>query len=261
MTSPVLLTTAVVLGVLVTLLWLISLARRDASIVDPFWGTGFVVVAWIAVATADHLTPRSWLLAALTTVWGLRLSLFLLWRNHGKGEDYRYRAMREYHGARFGLVSFVTVFLLQGLLLWFISWPLQWGIAAPHAPAGWSFLDLAGGLLWIVGLLFESVGDWQLARFRADPANRGQVFDRGLWRYTRHPNYFGDFCVWWGLFLLAAAQGAAWTIASPLLMSLLLWKVSGVALLERTIGERRPAYAEYCRRTNAFFPGPPRRPR
>ena len=130
------------------------------------------------------------------------------------------------------------------------------GAVAGAAPLG--LLDAAGLLLWATGLFFEAVGDWQLARFKADPANRGQVMDRGLWRYTRHPNYFGDFCIWWGFYLLAASAGAWWSIPGPLLMSLLLLKVSGVSLLEKDIGERRPAYAEYVRRTNAFFPGVPR---
>ena len=130
------------------------------------------------------------------------------------------------------------------------------GAVSGAAPLG--LLDAAGLLLWATGLFFEAVGDWQLARFKADPANRGQVMDRGLWRYTRHPNYFGDFCVWWGFYLLAASAGAWWSIPGPLLMSLLLLKVSGVSLLEKDIGERRPAYAQYVRRTNAFFPGVPR---
>ncbi len=141
--------------------------------------------------------------------------------------------------------------------MWFVSLPLQVA-AAVHADASLGWLDLSGGLLWLLGWTFESVGDWQLARFKSDPAHAGRVFDRGLWRYTRHPNYFGDACVWWGLYLIAAAGGAGWTLASPLVMSFLLLKVSGVALLESTIGERRPEYAAYRQRTNAFLPGPPR---
>jgi steroid 5-alpha reductase family enzyme len=221
------------------LTWLVSIARRDASLFDPFWGTGFVVVAWLACVLNRPVEPRAMLLAVLTTLWGLRLSLFLLWRNWGHGEDRRYRAMRDHWGPRFWWVSYVTVFLLQGVILWF-------------------GLDIAGLGLWTVGVLFESLGDWQLARFKADPANAGRVMDRGLWRYTRHPNYFGDFCVWWGLYLIAAAGGAWWTVGSPLLMSLFLMRVSGVTLLEQTIVDRRPDYAAYQRRTNAFFPGLPK---
>jgi steroid 5-alpha reductase family enzyme len=256
LTQTLLTSLAVLLG-LMTGLWLVSIARRDASLVDPFWGTGFVVVAWLACVLNRPVEPRAMLLAVLTTLWGLRLSLFLLWRNWGHGEDRRYRAMRDHWGPRFWWVSYVTVFLLQGVILWFVSLPLQAAIVAnPSAfPSG---LDIAGLGLWTVGVLFESLGDWQLARFKADPANAGRVMDRGLWRYTRHPNYFGDFCVWWGLYLIAAAGGAWWTVGSPLLMSLFLMRVSGVTLLEQTIVDRRPDYAAYQRRTNAFFPGLPK---
>lgn len=237
-------------------LWLVGTWLRDASIVDPCWGAGFVAMAWLARGQLDQPGPRSTLLATLATVWGLRLAGFLLWRNWGEGEDRRYAAMREAHGQRFWLVSLGTVFLLQAMLLWFIAWPIQVGQASA---APWSALDFLGLALWGVGLFFETVGDWQLARFRHDPRNAGQVFDGGLWRYTRHPNYFGDFCVWWGLYLIAASGGAWFTIGSPLLMSFLLLRVSGVTLLEQTIVERRPAYRAYIERTNAFFPGPPRK--
>jgi steroid 5-alpha reductase family enzyme len=154
-------------------------------------------------------------------------------------------------------VSLFTVFLLQGAFLWLISLPLQVAaVTGAAAPLGW--LDAIGAALWLTGFVFESVGDWQLARFRSHPGSAGRVLDSGLWRYTRHPNYFGDFCVWWGLYLIAAAGGAGWTIASPLVMSVLLMRISGVTLLEATMNERRPEYAAYQRRTNAFFPGPPR---
>lgn len=260
--QTLLVTLAVVLTTMFVL-WLLSVAKRDASIVDPFWGTGFVLVAWTALYLNLHfpqqpLPRRTVLLAVLTTVWGLRLSAFLLWRNWGHGEDRRYQAMRTHHGGRFWWVSLFTVYLLQGVILWFVSLPIQAAMtAAKDDPLGW--LDEVGILLWQIGLTFEAVGDWQLARFKADPANAGRVMDRGLWRYTRHPNYFGDFCVWWGLFLIAASGGAWWTVLSPLMMSFLLLKVSGVTLLEKTITERRPEYAAYQARTNAFFPGPPRK--
>jgi len=257
MALTLLITLAVLLG-LMTVLWLASVARRDASLVDPFWGTGFVVVAWLACALQESVGSRALLLAVLTTLWGLRLSLFLLRRNWGHGEDRRYRAMRDHWGPRFWWVSYFTVYLLQGLILWFVSLPLQGAIVVGRAEfPGW--LDVVGLVLWTVGVALESVGDWQLARFQADPNNAGRVLDRGLWRYTRHPNYFGDFCVWWGLYLIAAAGGAWWTVGSPLAMSFFLMKVSGVTLLERTIVDRRPDYAAYQQRTNAFFPGPPRR--
>ncbi len=241
-----------------TCLWLISLVRRDASIIDAFWGTGFVLVTWYTLATSPpaQSVERTWLLGILTTIWGLRLSLYLLWRNHGHGEDRRYRAMREHHGPRFWWVSFVTVFLLQAVILWLVSLPIQAAmVAAESKPLGW--LDLAGLALWSIGLFFEAVGDYQMARYQADPNNAGRVMDRGLWRLTRHPNYFGDFCVWWGLYLIAFAGGAAWTIFSPLLMSFLLIKVSGVTLLEKSITVRRLDYAAYQARTSSFLPWPP----
>jgi steroid 5-alpha reductase family enzyme len=173
----------------------------------------------------------------------------------GKGEDARYRQMREYFGPRFWLLSLPVVFWLQAVLTIVVSLPL---VGGQFSSRSFWWLDGAGALVWLVGLLFESIGDWQLSRFKANPANRGKVLDQGLWRYTRHPNYFGDFLVWWGLFLVAAAGGAWWTVVGPLVMSWLLIRVSGVTLLEKTITSRRPGYAEYQRRTSAFFPLPPR---
>jgi steroid 5-alpha reductase family enzyme len=243
------------------LVWLLSLWRRDASVVDPFWGAGFLLVALVAVGLNLPPNPRTRLILALTALWGLRLSAFLLWRNWGQAEDRRYQAMRRRHGARFWWVSLFTVYLLQAVILWFVSLPIQATAVhaadqAGEAPLRW--LDGLGLLLWTIGFFFESVGDWQLARFQAAPANAQRVMDRGLWRYTRHPNYFGDFCVWWGLYLIAASGGAWSTLLSPLLMSCLLLKVSGVVLLEKTIADRRPDYAAYQARTAAFFPRPPR---
>lgn len=256
MTATLLTTLAVILAAMLAL-WCVSLARRDAGIVDPFWGTGFVMTAWLVAALHRPAPPRLLLLAALVTCWGLRLSLHLLRRNSGHAEDRRYAAMRDRHGPRFWWVSLFTVFLLQGVILWFVALPLQVAAVKQDDRAlGW--LDFVGVALWLTGFVFESIGDRQLMRFRSNPHNAGRVLDRGLWRYTRHPNYFGDFCVWWGLYLIAAAGGAAWTVASPVAMSVLLMRISGVTLLEGNIAERRPDYAAYQRRTNAFFPGPPK---
>ena len=258
--TSMLLNSLLVVTAAMTCLWLISLARRDASIIDPFWGTGFVLVTWFTLASSPlaQSVERTWLLAVLTTIWGLRLSLYLLWRNWGHDEDRRYRAMREHHGPRFWWISLLTVFLLQAVILWIVSLPIQAAmVAAESKPVGW--LDLAGVALWSVGLFFETVGDYQMSRFQADPNNAGRVMDRGLWRLTRHPNYFGDFCVWWGLYLIASSGGAGWTIFSPLLMSFLLLKVSGVTLLEKTISDRRPDYAAYQARTSPFLPWPPKK--
>jgi len=238
-------------------LWLVSLAIKNVSIVDVYWGLGFGVVAAVAAACNSPPTNRMTLLLAMTSLWGVRLAAYLLWRNWGKGEDRRYAEMRKHHGDRFAWVSLLTVFLLQGVLLVWIALPLQVAaVVKSSAPFGW--LDGLGVFVWAVGLMFETVGDLQMAKFQNDPANEGRVMDRGLWRYTRHPNYFGDFCVWWGLYFTAAAGGAAATVLSPLTMSFLLLRVSGVALLEKTIGERRPEYAEYRRRTSSFFPWLPK---
>lgn len=251
--ATILLTTALATLIAQLLLWLVSLRLRDVSIVDIYWGPGFALIAIVTAALAAGHPWRQLLLTLLTVLWGARLGLYLFWRNAGHGEDYRYQAMRRHHGDRFPLVSLATVFGLQGALMWIVSLPVQVGqVAAQPAHLGW--LEAAGAALWALGFAFESIGDWQLARFKADPANAGAVMDRGLWRYTRHPNYFGDACVWWGLWLVAAAAGAWWTAVSPALMTFFLMKVSGVAMLERTIGKRRPAYAAYVARTSAFVP-------
>jgi len=245
---------------LMTLAWLLSLARRDASVVDVFWGPGFVIAAWVYVAGPGTGTPRGLLAAVLVTCWGLRLALHILWRSRGRGEDYRYRAMRARDPAGFARRSLLTVFWLQAALLWAVSAPLFQ--AQRPGPPGLTALDLLGLGLFATGFLFEAVGDWQLARFRNDAGNAGRVMDRGLWRYTRHPNYFGDALVWWGFFCLAlATPGSWWTLPSPLLMTLLLMRVSGVTLLEQKLRETRPGYRRYAEETNAFFPWLPRRRR
>jgi steroid 5-alpha reductase family enzyme len=240
------------------LAWAAGLRLRDVSIVDVVWGLGFVLVAWIAAATGEGDPGRRLLLAVLVTVWGLRLAGYIAARKlRHPGEDPRYGAWRENHGDRFWLVSLFTVFLFQGLLVWIVSLPVQ-GAAAQDGALG--ALDAAGVALWAVGLFFEALGDAQMARFKADPRNRThppRVMDRGLWRYTRHPNYFGDFCVWWGITLIAVSAGAWWTLPGPLLLSLLLTRVSGKDHLERTLSAR-PGYADYVRRTSGFVPLPPR---
>lgn len=249
-----LLVTAVMLA-----LWLWSLRTRNVSIVDVCWGLGFVLISWVTLLLSETAVARSWLMTTVVTLWGLRLSIHLAVRMAGKPEDYRYAAMRERQGPRFARWSLMWIFGLQGALLWIVSLPVQLAVPSP-APLNW--LDALGVAIWGLGWMCEAVADWQLQRFKADPAHAGQVLDRGLWRYTRHPNYFGDFLVWWGLFLLAVAAGVAWWIViSPLVMSVLLIRVSGVALLEQGLHQRRPAYAEYVRRTSPFFPWPPRRDR
>jgi len=250
-------TAAAALAVAMVFLWLLSLQRKDSSIVDIFWGLGFVLVAWIGVARGHGPLPRKLLVAALVTVWGARLAGYLAWRNLGHGEDPRYQAMRRRHGARWPLRSLVIVFGLQGALIWIISLPLLVALSLP-SPAAIGPIEVVGAAVTLVGVAFESIGDIQLAAWKRDPAHKGRVMDRGLWRYTRHPNYFGDFLVWWGLYGIAAATGiGAWTIVSPALMSFLLLRVSGVTLLEAAL-KKRPGYDDYVRRTSAFFPLPPR---
>jgi steroid 5-alpha reductase family enzyme len=256
--GSVMVAAAIAITSLMAATWLVSLAVRDASIVDIVWGLGFVAVAWVSFAVADGSEARRWLVVTLTTLWGIRLAAHLAWRNLGKGEDHRYQAMRRRHGGRFPIVSLYLVFGLQGVLMWLVSLPVQ-SAQVPVSPSGLVALDFAGIGLWCVGMFFETVGDVQLARFKADPGNRGKVMDRGLWRYTRHPNYFGDFCVWWGLYAVALATGDAWwSVIGPLVMSVLLLRVSGVTLLERHLQRARPGYEDYARRTSGFFPRSPR---
>jgi steroid 5-alpha reductase family enzyme len=255
MSEPLLLSAEVLAGAMI-LLWCCSLPLRNASIIDACWGPAFVLAAWTADFAGGAGGPRRALALALVTLWGLRLGLHLLRRNAGHGEDPRYAAMRRGHGARFWWVSFFTVFLLQAALAWLISLPVQRAVLAPATPLG--PLDALAGLLWGTGVAFEAVADQQLARFRRDPTSRGRVLDTGLWRLTRHPNYFGDALAWWGLGLLGAAAGHPWTLLAPALMTWLLVRVSGVALLERDIAERRPGYRDYVARTSAFVPWFPR---
>lgn len=252
-------TTLAVTAALMLAVWALSLIKKDASIVDIFWGLGFVVIAVVCYAITNGYGARKILITVLTAVWGIRLAMYILWRNAGKGEDFRYRAMRARHGNRFPIVSLYMVFGLQGLLMWIISMPLQVAETS-HDPARLTWLDWTGAIVWVIGFLFESVGDLQLARFKGDRKNAGKVMDRGLWRYTRHPNYFGDALLWWGFFLIALSTPAGlWTVMSPLIMSGLLMKVSGVALLEKTLTKTKPEYREYVRRTSAFFPWLPKK--
>jgi steroid 5-alpha reductase family enzyme len=244
--------------VLMTLVWVVSVARRDASLVDRVWGLAFVVAAITYAALGDGDRARTVLLLVLVGVWGLRLSIYITWRNWGEGEDKRYQAMRRRSEGSFELRSLVTIFWLQALLAWLISLPLLAALTA-STPEGLIWLDYLGAVVWLVGFVFEAGGDWQLQRFLADPANRGKVMDRGLWRYTRHPNYFGDTTLWWGYFLIALATGAWWAAIGSALMTLFIVKVSGVALTEKNMGKSsREGHEEYVRRTNAFFPGPPK---
>jgi len=236
--------------------WLVSIVKNDVSIVDTLWSLMFVVLLLVYSARVETLGARAAIVLPLVAIWAFRLSAYIAWRNHGQPEDRRYRQIRYNNEPHFAIKSLYIVFGLQAALAWVIGIPLA---AAVTSEVTIGALDVAGVALWLIGFAFEAIGDRQLARFKRDPANSRRVLDRGLWAYTRHPNYFGEFVLWWGYFLLALGAGAWWTIFAPLLMTVLLLKVSGVALLERDIGTRRPEYDDYVRSTNAFFPGPRRR--
>lgn len=261
-----LLTTLIAIAGLMLGMWLLSLPLRNVSIVDIGWGLGFVLVAWLtasqALTASDGISWRTLLLPVLTTCWGLRLSGYLAWRNIGHGEDYRYREMRERFGPAFVWTSLLIVFGLQGSVMWIVSLPLQAVHVWPNTQSPNDWLTVLGVACWLTGFLFESIGDWQLARFKARAENKDQVMNRGLWRYTRHPNYFGDFMIWWGHWLISMSlsdwTATWWTILSPALMSFLLIRVSGVALLEKSMKQRSPQYATYIEQTSSFFPRPPR---
>ncbi len=241
--------------IIVAVTWVFGTLKRDVSIVDSVWSLLFLAAAIVYVRRSPGTAPRDVWLVALVMIWALRLAVYLTWRNWGEPEDHRYQKMRANNQPHFAIKSLIIIFLLQGMLAWLVSLPL---LAAANSQQPLQFLDYLGVLVVLFGTWFEAVADAQLARFKADPGNRGKVMDSGLWRYTRHPNYFGEFCVWWGFYLLALGAGGWWSLPGPLLMSVLLLKVSGVAMLEQDIGERRPGYREYIERTNTFFPGKPR---
>ena len=257
-TSAILITNY--LAVLTTMLvgWIISLVYRNVTIVDSLWGLGFVLIAWLSFGLADGFVGRRLLITLLVTVWGLRLMIHLSLRNWGHGEDPRYAAWRKESGERFWLVSLFKVFILQSVFLWIIALALQWGQISQQ-PATLTWLDYAGLALWIIGFFFEAVGDWQLARFKADPNQKGKVMNSGLWAYTRHPNYFGESLVWWGIFLITLAASGWWTVISPLVITTVLLKMTGVSLMEKAIVHTRPGYREYIQTTSAFIPWFPKK--
>ena len=239
-------------------LWALAVRLADVSIIDIFWGPGFAVVAAVTLTLGTGPSWRRLLLFAMAGLWGARLGGYLWWRNHGHGEDRRYVAMRRRVGEGFNRHALVHVFLFQGLMMWVVSLPIQVGGYIDARDVGLTVW--LGAALWAVGMTFETVGDLQLARFKADPANADQVMDRGLWRFTRHPNYFGDACVWWGIWLVVAGHWTGTLTAfAPALMTFLLVRVTGKALLERRLGRSRPGYAGYVERTSGFLPRPPRK--
>jgi steroid 5-alpha reductase family enzyme len=238
---------------LAVLTWILSVFKRDVSIVDSIWSLMIVAGGAVYATAAQPYSARTALILSLLLVWALRLAGYITWRNWGEAEDRRYQQIRAKYSPHFALKSLFIIFLLQATLAWFISLPLWLALTTPTAS---QLVDVIAVLLWSVGMGFETIGDWQLTRFKANRANQGKVMDRGLWHYTRHPNYFGEALIWWGFYLFALAAGAWWTLPAPLLMTWLLLKFSGVVILEETIVDRRPAYKQYIETTNAFIPGP-----
>ena len=255
--GPFLAVVAITVFAVMTMVWVLSLILSDASIVDVAWGPGFIVVAAVGIVTGAGDRNRSVLVLILVTLWGIRLATHIGTRNHGKPEDFRYQQFRKNAGRSFWWRSYFTVFLLQGGVMWLVSIPIAAVLTIAHPPliTGW---DVAALLIWVIGFVFEAGGDWQLRRFKANPENRGKLLTSGFWSVTRHPNYFGDAMVWWGFGLFAVSVGAWWALASPIVMSIFLMRVSGVAMLERTLVTTKPGYQEYIQTTPAFFPRIPR---
>jgi len=257
-TASILAINAVVLLTALTALWALSIRINDASIVDIAWGSTFVLTAWVTWFLADGDQFRQNLLLGLTTIWGLRLTFYLARRNIGHGEDARYVSMRKRGGDTWWWMSLFKVFWLQGIISWVVSLPVQLGQISSDKPH--TLLLVIGVAVWAVGLAFEAVGDWQLARFKANPANEGQILNTGLWAWTRHPNYFGDSMVWWGIGIVAASSAlGAIGLIGPVVMTYFLINVSGKSLLERRMKKKRPGYDHYVATTSGFFPRPPRK--
>ena len=243
---------------LMTTLWIVSVVLKNVSIVDMFWGFGFVLVNTFYFFNTES-TPAKIILLVLVAVWGLRLSIYLAIRNIGKPEDFRYQEFRKKYGEnRYWWISFFQTFLLQGILMFIISLPLL-GVNLYSTSRSLSFLDYVGILIWTIGFIFEAGGDIQLARFKANKANKGKVLNTGLWHYTRHPNYFGDSAVWWGFGLFCLSAGSYWLVAGSVIMTLLIIKVSGVALLEKSLKDQKPQYAAYIEKTSSFIPWFPKK--
>jgi len=245
--------------VLVTLLWIWSVLIKNVSIVDVFWGFGFVVVNAFYVFSLKEINPRNWLLLVLVSIWGLRLTIYLAVRNIGKGEDFRYQQFRKDYGEkRYWWFSYFQVFLLQGVLILIISLPLL-GVHSNETSNALIWLDYIALVVWSIGFSFEAGGDYQLYQFKKNQKNKGKVLNTGFWKYTRHPNYFGDAAVWWAYALFSIAAGGYWQIIGAIIMTLLIIKVSGVALLEKTLHNTKPRYNEYIEKTHSFFPWFPKK--
>lgn len=243
----------------VTLLWILSIFLKNVSIIDLFWGFAFVLLANFYTLLSEEFSGRKLLLVILVSIWGLRLSIYLALRNIGKDEDFRYQKFRQNYGAdRYWWLSYFQVFLLQGVLIMIVSLPIL-GVNENTNSNNFSFIDYLGIFLWLIGFAFEAGGDYQLARFKTNPENKGKVLTTGFWKYTRHPNYFGDCAIWWSYALFSIAAGSYWHIIGSFVMTLLIIKVSGVALLEKSLRQSRPDYQKYIDKTSSFFPWFPKK--
>ncbi len=243
--------------------WLLSVYLRDVSIVDSAWSLMILVASFTYSSTLPYMGLREFVIISLVTVWAIRLSIHLTWRNWGEKEDRRYQAIRAKYQPHFEIKSLLIIFFFQAILAWIISISL---FSALSDEANYTItfttlvIDSIAVILILIGLFYETAADWQLAKFKDNPGNHGKVMDKGLWKYSRHPNYFGECLIWWGFFFFALATGAWWSVISPIIMTWLLLKFSGVVMLEETITERRPEYSNYIKTTNAFFPGTTKKP-
>jgi steroid 5-alpha reductase family enzyme len=243
--------------VYMAVIFVVALFKKDNSIVDIAWGLGFILVSLMSFFLESEFAVRHIIVTVLVLIWGTRLAFHIFIRNKGKGEDFRYAQWRREWGKWFLLRSFFQIYMLQGLLLLIIAYPV---ILTNHSrEEGISYLDLVGVVLWVTGFFFEALGDFQLSKFKKDPGNKGKIMRFGLWKYTRHPNYFGEAVMWWGIFLVALSVKLGWTaIISPLLITFLLLRVSGVAMLEKKyVGNKE--FEEYAKKTSAFFPWFPKK--
>ncbi len=250
-------TLALILFIYMSLWFFVSVAKKRNDVADVAWGLGFVLMSWISLLLAGNFSARSWLVVFLVTVWGLRLEIHIYQRNRGKSEDYRYLAWRQQWGKWFYLRSYFQVYLLQGFFLFLIVVPVL--IINKSSGSVVGYLDFIGVVIWLLGFCFEALGDAQLARFIKDSANKGKLLQSGLWRYTRHPNYFGEVTQWWGIWLISLSASGIWLgVIGPLTITILILKVSGVPLLEKKMAEH-PEFADYKRRTSVFIPWLPKK--
>jgi steroid 5-alpha reductase family enzyme len=245
--------------VFLVILWLCSIKIKNVSIIDPFWGLGFIIIALFSQWMTNNYSARAVLVIGLIAIWGLRLSIYLFIRNRGHGEDPRYQKFRKSYGEhRYWWFSFFQVFLLQGVIMALVALPLV-SVIVTQNTTPLNHWDAVFAVLWLVGFIFEAGGDLQLALFKRNPENKGKVMDRGFWRYTRHPNYFGNSVIWWSIGLFGLFYGAVFTLIGPVLMTFLLVKVSGVGLLEKTLRHTKPKYEDYIKSTSSFIPWLPQK--